>query len=162
MSLLIGENTVVTMHYKLTGEDGKVVDSSEGSEPLVYLHGAGNIVPGLEKALVGKGEGDSLKVRVEPAEGYGEANPDGIKTIERAAFDGVESVEEGMTFEAQAPDGTPQSIVVKKVDGDQVTIDTNHPLAGVVLNFDIQIVSVRESTEEERTHGHVHTPGHAH
>jgi len=162
MSLLIGENSVVTMHYKLTGEDEKVVDSSESSKPLVYLHGAGNIVPGLEKALVGKGEGDSLKVRVEPAEGYGETNPDGIKTIERAAFEGVESVEEGMTFEAKAPDGTPQSIVVKKVDGDQVTIDTNHPLAGVVLNFDIQIVSVRESTEEERTHGHAHTPGHAH
>ncbi len=162
MSLLIGENSVVTMHYKLTGKDGKVVDSSEGSKPLVYLHGAGNIVPGLEKALVGKGEGDSLKVRVEPAEGYGETNPDGIKTIERAAFEGVESVEEGMTFEAKAPDGTPQSIVVKKVDGDQVTIDTNHPLAGVVLNFDIQIVSVRESTEEERTHGHAHTPGHEH
>ena len=156
MSLLIGENSVVSMHYKLTDNDGKVVDSSEGSKPLVYLHGAGNIVPGLEKALVGKGEGDALKVRVEPAEGYGETNPDGIKTIERAAFEGVESVEEGMTFEAKAPDGTPQSIVVKKVDGDQVTIDTNHPLAGVVLNFDIQIVSVRESTEEERTHGHVH------
>lgn len=162
MSLLIGENSVVTMHYKLTGKDGKVVDSSKGSKPLVYLHGAGDIVPGLEKALVGKGEGDSLKVRVEPAEGYGETNPDGIKTIERAAFEGVESVEEGMTFEAKAPDGSPQSIVVKKVDGDQVTIDTNHPLAGVVLNFDIQIVSVRESTEEERTHGHVHTPGHEH
>jgi len=156
MSLLIGENSVVSMHYKLTDNDGKVVDSSEGSKPLVYLHGAGNIVPGLEKALVGKGEGDALKVRVEPAEGYGETNPDGIKTIERAAFEGVESVEEGMTFEAKAPDGTPQSIVVKKVDGDQVTIDTNHPLAGVVLNFDIQIVSVRESTEEERTHGHAH------
>jgi len=162
MSLLIGENSVVTMHYKLTGKDGKVVDSSKGSKPLVYLHGAGDIVPGLEKALVGKGEGDSLKVRVEPAEGYGETNPDGIKTIERAAFEGVESVEEGMTFEAKAPDGSPQSIVVKKVDGDQVTIDTNHPLAGVVLNFDIQIVSVRESTEEERTHGHAHTPGHEH
>ncbi len=156
MSLLIGENSVVSMHYKLTDDDGKVLDRSEASKPLAYLHGAGNIVPGLEKALVGKGEGACLKVKVEPAEGYGEVIPDGIKTIERAAFEGVESVEEGMTFEAKTPDGTTQRIVVKKVDGDAVTIDTNHPLAGVMLNFDIQIVSVRESTEEERTHGHSH------
>ncbi len=156
MSLLIGDKSVVSMHYKLTDDDGKVLDRSEASKPLAYLHGAGNIVPGLEKALVGKGEGDCLKVKVEPAEGYGEVIPDGIKTIERAAFEGVESVEEGMTFEAKTPDGTTQRIVVKKVDGDAVTIDTNHPLAGVMLNFDIQIVSVREATEEERTHGHAH------
>jgi FKBP-type peptidyl-prolyl cis-trans isomerase SlyD len=162
MSLLIGENSVVNVHYKLTNDEGKVLDSSDGSTPLAYLHGAGNIVPGLEKALTGKGEGDSLKVRVEPAEGYGDLIPDGVKTIERAAFEGVESVEEGMTFEAQAPDGTVQSIMVTKVEGDQVTIDINHPLAGVALNFDIQIVSVREATEEEIAHGHTHEGGHAH
>ena len=162
MSLLIGENSVVSMHYKLSDDEGKVLDSSEGGEPMAYLHGAGNIIPGLEKALVGKGEGDSLKVRVEPAEGYGEANPEGGKVIERAAFEGVDAVEPGMSFEAQAPDGTSQRIFVKKVDGDQVTIDINHPLAGVTLNFDVQIVCVRESTEEERTHGHAHTPGHEH
>ena len=156
MSLLIGENSVVSMHYKLTDDDGNVLDSSEASKPLVYLHGAGNIIPGLEKALIGKVEGDCLKVKVEPAEGYGEASPDGIKTIEREAFQGVDSLEEGMTFEAKAPDGTAQRVVVKKVEGDAVTIDLNHPLAGVVLNFDIQIVGVRESTEEERTHGHAH------
>ena len=156
MSLLIGNKSVVSMHYKLTDDDGNVLDSSEVSKPLAYLHGSGNIVPGLEKALVGKVEGDSLQVRVEPAEGYGEVMPDGIKTIERAAFQGVESVEVGMTFDAKAPDGTAQRIVVKKVEGDEVTIDTNHPLAGVVLNFDIKIVGVRESTQEERTHGHAH------
>ncbi len=162
MSLLIGDNSVVSVHYKLTDDGGKVLDSSDGSKPLSYLHGAGNIVPGLEKALVGKGEGESLKVRVEPAEGYGEANPDGIKSIEKAAFEGVESIEEGMTFEAKSPDGSTQQITVKKVEGDEVIIDMNHPLAGVALNFDIQIVSVREATKEELDHGHTHEPGHSH
>jgi len=162
MSLLIGENSVVSMHYKLTDDTGKVLDSSEASEPLAYLHGAGNIVPGLEKALVGKGTGDSLTVKVEPAEGYGELDPNGIKVIERAAFEGVDSIETGMAFEAKAPDGTAQHIVVTKVEGDEVTIDLNHPLAGVTLNFDIQIVSVREATKEELDHGHTHEGGHAH
>ena len=162
MSLLIGDKSVVSMHYKLTNEEGKVLDSSEGAKPLAYLHGAGNIIPGLEKALVGKAEGDSVKVRVEPAEGYGEINPEGIKIIEKSAFEGVESIEAGMTFEAKAPDGSKQQIIVKKVEGDEVTIDMNHPLAGVVLNFDIQIVSVREATKEELDHGHTHENGHTH
>jgi len=156
MSLLIDDNLVVSMHYKLTDDDGNVLDSSEGSEPLSYLHGARNIIPGLEKALVGKVEGDSLQVRVEPAEGYGEVMPDLIQTIERADFQDVESVEVGMAFEAKAPDDSVQRIVVKKVDGDEVTIDSNHPLAGVVLHFDIEIVGVREATEEELAHGHAH------
>jgi FKBP-type peptidyl-prolyl cis-trans isomerase SlyD len=156
MSLLIGDNSVVSMHYMLTGDDGNVLDSSEGSEPLAYLHGAGNIIPGLENALVGKTEGDTLQVSIEPAEGYGEVMQDLIQTIGRAAFQGVESVEVGMAFESQAPDGTVQHIVVKNVEGDEITIDANHPLAGVVLHFDIEIVGVRDATEEEITHGHAH------
>ena len=163
MSLLIGENSVVSMNYTLTDDAGKVLDSSEGSKPLMYLHGAGNIVPGLEKALVGKGEGDSLKVRVEPADAYGEVIPNGIKTIERAAFEGVDVVEVGMAFQAQAPDGSAQHIMVTKVEGDNVTIDINHPLAGVALNFDIHILNVREATKEELDHGHTHEDdGHSH
>lgn len=156
MSLLIGDNLVVSMHYKLTDDGGNVLDSSEGSEPLAYLHGAGSIIPGLEKALVGKVAGDSLQVRVEPAEGYGEVRPDLIQTVQKEAFQDVASVEPGMAFEAKAPDGSVQHIVVKKVDGDEVTIDANHPLAGVVLHFDIEVVGVREATEEEVAHGHVH------
>lgn len=156
MSLLIGDNLVVSVHYKLTDDDANVLDSSEGSEPLAYLHGAGNIIPGLENALVGKVAGDSLKVRVEPAEGYGEIVPELIETVDIAAFQGVDSVEPGMAFEAQAPDGSVQRIVVKAVEGNDVTIDANHPLAGVTLNFDIEIVGVREATEEEIAHGHVH------
>jgi FKBP-type peptidyl-prolyl cis-trans isomerase SlyD len=162
MSLLIGEKSVVSVHYKLSDDSGKVLDSSEGRDPLAYLHGAGNIVPGLEKALTGKIAGDSLQVKVEPAEGYGEINPEGLKVIEKSAFEGVESVEAGMAFEAKATDGTAQQIIVKKVEGEEVTIDMNHPLAGVTLNFDITIVSVREATKEELDHGHTHEHGHSH
>ena len=156
MSLLIGDDLVVSMHYKLTDNEGNVLDSSEGSEPLTYLHGAGNIIPGLEKALVGKVEGDTQQVTVEPAEAYGEVMPELTQTVDKAAFQGVDSVEVGMSFEAQTSDGSVQHIVVTRVDGEQVTVDANHPLAGVVLNFDVEIVSVREATEEEISHGHVH------
>jgi len=156
MSLLIGDKLVVSMHYKLTDDDGNVLDSSEGSEPLAYLHGSGSIIPGLEKAMVGKIQGDSLKVKVEPADGYGEVNEELIQAVNKSAFDGVDSIEPGMAFEAQAPDGSRQRILVKEVNGDEVTIDANHPLAGFVLHFDVEIVGVREATEEEVSHGHAH------
>jgi FKBP-type peptidyl-prolyl cis-trans isomerase SlyD len=156
MSLLIADNLVVSMHYKLTDDGGNVLDSSEGSEPLAYLHGTGNIIPGLEKALVGKVEGDSLKAKVEPADGYGDVNPELIQAVNKSAFDGVDAIEPGMAFEAQAPDGSMQRILVKEVNGDEVTIDANHPLAGFVLTFDVEIVGVREATEEEVSHGHAH------
>lgn len=156
MSLLIGDKLVVSMHYKLTDDDGNLLDSSEGGEAMSYLHGAGNIIPGLEKALTGKVENDTLEVRVEPAEAYGEVIPELIQIINKAAFQGVEALEVGMAFEAQGPEGQVQRIVVKKVDGEEVTIDGNHPLAGVALNFSVQIVAVREATQEEIEHGHVH------
>lgn len=156
MSLSICNNLVVSMHYTLTDNDGEVLDSSEGSEPLAYLHGAGNIIPGLEKALTGKVEGDSLQVKVEPAEAYGEVKPELIQPVDKAAFHGVESVEVGMAFEAEAPDGSVETIVVKEVEGDEITVDANHPLAGIELNFDIHIVGVREASEEEIAHKHVH------
>jgi len=156
MTLTIGDDVVVTIHYTLTDDDGNVIDSSEGAEPLPYLHGASNIIPGLEQALVGKGEGDSLEVRVDPAEGYGEIIPELIQVVDRAAFQGVESIEPGMNFEAQTPDGQTRSIVVKDVTEDEVTVDGNHPLAGVALNFAVNVVSVRPATAEELSHGHVH------
>ena len=156
MSLLISDNLVVSMHYKLSDADGNVLDSSEGAEPLAYLHGAGNIIPGLEKALVGKVEGDALQVKVAPEDGYGEINPELMQTVDKAAFEGVDTVEPGMQFESQAPDGSVQHIVVKEVEGDEVVIDANHPLAGVELHFDVEIVEVRVAVEEEIAHGHVH------
>ncbi len=156
MSLPIGENLVVSFHYTLTNAQGKVLDSSQGAEPLAYLHGKGNIIPGLENSLTGKSAGDSLHVKVAPSEGYGEVNPDMIQVFDRDIFQGVDQIEVGMTFEAEAPDGSLQSLLVTKVDGDNITVDANHPLAGVELNFDIDIVDVREATPEELAHGHAH------
>jgi FKBP-type peptidyl-prolyl cis-trans isomerase SlyD len=156
MSLLVGDNLIVSMNYKLTDDSGNVIDSSEGGEPLKYLHGTGSIIPGLEKALVGKVEGDKLNVRVEPEEGYGVHRPDLIQTVDRAAFQGVDHIEEGMMFQAQAQDGSAQHVTVKAVEDDKVTIDANHPLADTALNFEIEILSVQEASEEEIAHGHVH------
>ena len=153
---MIGGNSVVSIHYKLTDNDGNVIDTSEGAEPLTYLHGVGNLIPGLEKELVGKVENDALTVKVQPAEGYGEVMEELIESVPKVAFQGVDNIEAGMSFEAQNPNGEMQRIVVKKVEGDVVTVDANHPLAGVELNFDVTIISVREATEEEVAHGHVH------
>ena len=156
MSLLIGDNVVVSMHYTLTNNDGDVLDSSEGGEPLSYLHGAGNLIPGLEKELTGKAAGASMQVSVTPEEAYGPVHDALIETVPRAAFQGVESIEPGMAFEASGNDGQSRRIVVTEVSGDDITIDGNHPLAGVALNFDVEIVAVRDATEEEIAHGHVH------
>ena len=156
MSLLIGDKLVVSMHYTLTDDDKNVLDTSAEQDPMAYLHGADNIIPGLEDALTGKTEGDTLQVRVEAAEGYGEPSLELIHTVDLAAFQGVDNVEPGMKFETQSPDGNVELIEVKEVDGDKVTIDANHPLAGIALNFDVEIISVREATQEELEHGHVH------
>ena len=156
MSLLIDDNLVVSMHYKLSDDDGNVLDTSEGATPLTYLHGAGNIIPGLENALKGKTEGDNVQVKVQPADGYGEVNPELVQVVQRESFQGVEKVEAGMAFEAQRQDGSAQRIVVTKVDGDNITIDANHALAGRVLHFDVDIVEIRDATKEELDHGHVH------
>ena len=163
MSLLVGDNLVVSMHYKLTDNDGNVLDNSEGNDPLAYLHGSKNIIAGLESALVGKVEGDEVQVKVAPKEGYGVINPELIQTVPKESFQGVEKIEAGMGFEAEGPDGQIQRIVVKKVEGEDVTIDGNHPLAGMDLNFDVKIVEVREASKEEKEHGHVHgVGGHQH
>ncbi len=156
MSLIIDNNMIVSMHYTLTDDNGKVIDSSVDSKPMDYLHGAGFIIPGLEKALTGKAKGDSLMVKVEPVEGYREIIPDLIQVVQKEVFQGAETIEEGMMFDAEAPDGIIHHIVIKKVDGEEITIDSNHPLAGVVLNFDVNIVNIRDATEEEIAHGHVH------
>jgi FKBP-type peptidyl-prolyl cis-trans isomerase SlyD len=156
MSLLIGNNVVASIHYTLTNNSGEVLDSSEGAEPLAYLHGAGNIIPGLENALAGKAAGSSLQVNIAPADAYGELQPELVQVVPREAFQGVDEIEPGMAFEAQDPQGQARRIIVKDVEGDEVTIDANHPLAGVELNFDVQVVDVRDASEEEIAHGHVH------
>ena len=154
----IADKTVVSIHYTLTNALGETIDSSVGQDPLVYLQGAQNIIPGLENALTGKAVGDALQVTVEPAEGYGEIRDELIQEVDRSAFQGVDDIDVGMQFMAQTPWGE-QPVTVVKVEGDQITLDGNHQLAGETLNFDVEVVEIREATAEEIEHGHVHGPG---
>jgi FKBP-type peptidyl-prolyl cis-trans isomerase SlyD len=154
----IADRCVVSMHYTLTNDRGEVLDSSDGREALVYLQGAGNIIPGLESALVGKQVGDKLTVKVAPQDGYGERDARMVQDVPRRAFQGVKDIKVGMRFQTQGPQG-PTSIVVTRVAGDMVTVDGNHPLAGENLNFAVEITAVREASEEELAHGHVHGEG---
>ena len=155
----IAENCVVSMQYKLTDDTGEILDSSADGEPLVYLHGAGNIIAGLEKELAGKGVGNSLSVTIQPEDGYGVVNEELIQTVPRSDFPGTDSIEPGMRFEASGEDGLTQLIVVTDVAENVVTVDANHPLAGEVLHFDISIEEVRTATAEELSHGHAHGAG---
>jgi len=154
----IAQNSVVAFHYTLTNDAGEVLDSSEGRQPLTYLHGAGNIIPGLERQLEGRAAGDKLNVAVSPEEGYGEVQPQLVQEVPRDAFQGVDNVEPGMQFQADTQGG-PLMVTVTKVENDTVTVDGNHPLAGQKLNFDVEIATVRAASEEEVQHGHVHGEG---
>ncbi len=153
----ISQNLVASIHYTLKNDAGETLDSSEGQDPLHYLHGAQNIVPGLEKALEGKTTGDKLSVVVSPEEGYGEYDDNLLQDLPKEMFAGVEKIEVGMEFHAQTQDGM-QVIEVTKVDGDTIGVDGNHPLAGKALHFDVEVTDVREATADELEHGHVHGP----
>ncbi|MDY0250664.1 MAG: peptidylprolyl isomerase [Pseudomonas sp.] len=157
--MLIANQHVVAIDYTLSNDAGEVIDSSAGAEPLVYLHGAGNIIAGLENALAGKTVGDELDVNIEPEDAYGEYSAELITNLGREMFEGVDQLEVGMQFHASAPDGGMQIVTIRDIDGDQVTIDGNHPLAGQPLNFKIKVISVRAASEEELAHGHVHGEG---
>ena len=157
--MLIANQHVVAIDYTLSNDAGEVIDSSGGAEPLVYLHGAGNIIAGLENALLGKTVGDELDVSIEPEDAYGEYSVELITSLGREMFEGVDELEVGMQFHASAPDGGMQIVTVRDIDGDQVTIDGNHPLAGQQLNFKVKVISVRAASEEELAHGHVHGEG---
>lgn len=154
----ISNNCVASFHYTLTDNTGKVLDSSEGQEPLSYLHGAGNIIPGLEKALVGKSVGDKLTVAVTAAEAYGERDDTMVQQLDSSMFSGIDNIEVGMEFHAETEHGL-QVVTVTGVEGNQITIDGNHPLAGVDLNFDVEVTDVRDATEDEVAHGHAHGAG---
>lgn len=155
----VGKDKVVSIDYTLTNNQGQVIDSSQGRDPLAYLHGKGNIIPGLEKALEGKNIGDNLKVAIQPEEGYGNHDPRMVQSVPKAAFKGVDNIQPGMQFQAQGPGGQARVVTVTKVDGDNVTVDANHPLAGQTLNFDVTVKDVRDASAEEMSHGHVHGPG---
>lgn len=152
----VADKCVVSIHYTLTDDQGTELDSSSGQEPFAYLHGTQSIIPGLERALSGKSAGDELQVTIEPREAYGEVNPELIQRVPREAFAGVTDLKPGMQFQAGQPDGQPLNITVKEVGDDEVTIDANHPLAGRVLHFDVRVEGVRQASDEEIEHGHVH------
>lgn len=158
----ITDKSVVSIHYKLTNDQGEVLDSSEGNDPLVYMHGTRSIIQGLENELAGKAAGDKLDVVVQPEEGYGIVNPELIQEVPHSAFDGVEDIQPGMQFEAKNPEGHRQLITVEEIKESGVTINANHPLAGQVLHFNVSVEEVREATTEELAHGHAHGPGHSH
>ncbi|MBD8492426.1 FKBP-type peptidyl-prolyl cis-trans isomerase [Pseudomonas syringae] len=155
----IAAKKAVSIDYTLTNDAGEVIDSSSGGAPLVYLHGAGNIIPGLEKALEGKDIGDELNVSIEPEDAYGEYSAELVSTLSRSMFEGVDELEVGMQFHASGPDGSMQIVTIRDLDGDDVTIDGNHPLAGQRLTFQVKVVDIREASEEEIAHGHVHGEG---
>jgi FKBP-type peptidyl-prolyl cis-trans isomerase SlyD len=157
----VTKNRVVSIDYTLKDDKDHLIDSTSGAEPLDYLHGHENIIAGLEKALEGKAEGDHFTVAIQAAEAYGERDDKLIADIPRENFSGVDSVEPGMQFHTQTPDGL-RMITVVKVEDDTVTIDGNHPLAGLNLSFEVTVTAIREASEEELEHGHVHGPDHDH
>lgn len=157
--MLIARNKVVRFDYTLTDDSANVLDTSEGGEPLTYLHGAGNIIPGLETALEGKRAGESLKVRVPAADAYGERHDELVQSIPREMFEEGDAIEVGMQFHSSDDDGDTRVVTVVSTDADNVTVDGNHPLAGVPLNFAVTIVEVRDASAEELAHGHVHSAG---
>lgn len=156
--MLIAQDKVVLIHYTLTNDAGETIDSSSGGDPLAFIHGQGNIIPGLEKALEGKQAGDKLNVKVDPAEGYGVRDDALIQQVPKRQFGGA-NVQPGMQFHAQTSQGHARVVTVVRIQGDMVTVDGNHPLAGENLNFDVEVTEVRDATQEELEHGHVHGPG---
>jgi FKBP-type peptidyl-prolyl cis-trans isomerase SlyD len=154
----IAQNSVVTIHYTLKDDTGVVIDSSREGDPIAYLHGHGNLVPGLERELEGKNTGDKVNVSVTPEQGYGEYDKNLVQQVPRRALQGIANVKVGMRLQAQTPQGS-RAVVVTRLVGDMVTIDGNHPLAGKNLNFDVEITDVRDATAEELEHGHVHGEG---
>ncbi len=154
----IEKNRVVSFNYTLRDEQGTVIDSSSGRGPLSYLHGKGNIIPGLEQALSGKAAGDALDVTVAPEQGYGVRDERLVQIVAKAKFGEVEGLAPGMQVRATGAQG-PRIVTVVSVDRDFVTVDGNHPLAGRTLHFSLEVAEVRKATHEEISHGHVHGPG---
>lgn len=154
----ISKHAVVAIDYTLTDSKGEVLDQSSPGHPLQFIHGTGQLIPGLEKVLEGKGAGESLKANIPHAEAYGVRDESLKQTLPKGNFEDIPEIEIGMELEAESEDGI-RIITVVGIEGDNVLVDGNHPLAGVDLSFDVKIVTVRVATQEEMEHGHVHGPG---
>lgn len=158
----IEKNRVVSLHYTLRDEQGAVLDASSRRGPLNYLHGKGNIIPGLEEALAGKSAGDKLDVTVPPEKGYGQRDDRLVQIVPRNKINEVSELTPGMQVRTSGPQGA-RLVTVVRVERDFVTLDGNHPLAGRTLHFSVEVAEVRKATHEEVSHGHAHGPGgHAH
>lgn len=154
----VAKNKAVSVEYTLTDKEGVVIDTSSGGDPLVYIQGTGSIIAGLENAMEGKKVGDSFNIVIDPKDGYGERDEKATQVLERKMFPKDAEIVEGVQFQARTDDGM-QILTVTKVEKDKVTVDANHPLAGVTLHFAIKVVDVRDATKDELAHGHVHGPG---
>ena len=154
----IGNGKVVSFHYTLNNEAGEQMESSWEHEPMTYLHGSGNIIKGLEKALEGKAAGDSFEVTVEPADAYGEKKPANMQRVSAKHFPNPKALKPGQVVGLQTRQG-PVQVTVVKVGRFNVDVDANHPLSGQSLTFEVEITAVRDATEDEQAHGHVHGPG---
>lgn len=154
----IAPHKVVLIHYTLTNDEGDVLDSSSADEPLAYIHGFGNIISGLEEALTGRAVGDSFKVTVPPEEAYGLHDETLVQAVPRDAFEGVDEILPGMQFHAESNEGVQIVTVLEVLEG-EILLDGNHPMAGMTLHFDVEVADIRDASEEELEHGHVHGPG---
>ena len=152
----IANQCVVAIHYTLTDEQGQELDSSRNAEPLTYLHGMQGLIPGLERELEGREVGDRFEATVQPEDAYGEMNPGLIQDVPLDALEGIDNLHVGMALQAKAPDGSVQNLRVDAIGDESATLNANHPLAGAVLKFDVQVESVREAAPEEIEHGHAH------
>lgn len=155
--MTVSSEKVVSIHYTLKNGEGRVIDSSAGSEPLVYLHGASNIIPGLESALEGKTQGEKLNVIVPPEQAYGLRSDNLIQSVPKNQFQDQESLKPGMQFQVRTPQGG-MILTILEVKDSEVVVDGNPPLAGETLHFDVEIMDIREATREEIEHGHAHGP----
>jgi FKBP-type peptidyl-prolyl cis-trans isomerase SlyD len=157
-TMLIAAKKVASFHYTLSNEQGEQIESSRERQPMTYLHGARNIIPGLEQALAGKAAGEQFQVTIAPAEAYGERRSDRVQRIPAKHFRDAKHLRPGQMVTIQTRRGPMQATVVK-VGRFNVDVDTNHPLAGQTLTFDVEVTAVRDATKEEISHGHVHGPG---
>jgi FKBP-type peptidyl-prolyl cis-trans isomerase SlyD len=152
----IQNDKVVSIDYTLKDDSGEVLDTSQEREPLAFIFGSGNIIPGLENALEGKEKGEELSVTVEPKEGYGEYDESLMFEVGKEQFQDASQIQEGMQVQAQNSNGQVQIFTIKDIGDEKVTLDANHPLAGQTLHFDVAVSEVRDASDEELDHGHVH------
>ena len=154
----IQKHTVVTLNYTLKNSEGEIMDTSEGREPLVYLHGVGGLIPGLEAELEGKEIGNSFSTVIAPEDAYGKRSDDLLHVVPKSGFQGDEEMQVGMRVQLETEQG-PAIATISKIEGENVTLDLNHPLADMELHFSIDVLDLRDASADEISHGHVHGPG---